>query len=94
MKSDTLIIRIAFVILLGIVGYLLNPLADTPWLRERDDLRHDLSGILGIIFALVIIFFEIRLRQATLKTLIGAAVGCFFGIIGAEHIGNLNSSQE
>lgn len=94
MKSDTLIIRIAFVILLGIVGYLLNPLVDTPWLQEYDQLRHDLSGIFGIILAFVIIYFEIRLRQATLKTLLGAAFGSILGIIGAYLIGMLISSQD
>lgn len=93
MKLDTLIIRIVFALLLGGVGYLLNPLADTPWLAEYDALRHILSGFLGIIFALAIIFFEIRVREATLKTLIGAAIGSTLGIIGAYLIGMLISSQ-
>lgn len=93
MKLDTLIIRIVFALLLGGVGYLLNPLAGTAWLSEHDVLRHILSGLLGIIFALVIIFFEIRVREATLKTLIGAAIGSTLGIIGAYLIGMLISSQ-
>ncbi len=93
MKLDTLIIRIVFALLLGGVGYLLNPLAGTAWLSEHDFLRHILSGLLGIIFALIIIFFEIRVREATLKTLIGAAIGSTLGIIGAYLIGMLISSQ-
>ena len=93
MKFDTLIIRVIFVIMLGIVGYLLNPLAVTPWLREYNELRHDLSGVLGILFALAIIYFEIRVRQASLKTLIGAAIGSILGILGAYLIGMLVSSQ-
>lgn len=94
MKLDTLIIRIIFTLTLGVVGYLLNPLADTPWLNDYPGLRHDLSGVLGIIFALGIILFEIRVRQATLKTLIGAAIGSILGIIGAYLIGVLISSQD
>ncbi|HRH41012.1 MAG TPA: TRAM domain-containing protein [Pyrinomonadaceae bacterium] len=93
MKSDTLIIRIAFALLLGIVGYLLNPLAKTPFLNGSDGLRPILSALLGIIFAIAIIFFEIRVRQSTLKTLIGAAIGSILGIIGAYLIGTLISSQ-
>ena len=93
MKLDTLIIRIVFIILLGGVGYLLNPLSETPWLAEYDALRHILSGIMGIIFAVAIIFFEVRVRQATLKTLIGAAIGSTLGILGAYLIGMLISSQ-
>lgn len=94
MKFDTLIIRLAFIALLGLVGYLLNPLARTHWLEEYHELRHALSGVLGVFFALIIIFFEVRLRTATLKTLIGAAIGSILGIVGAYLIGMLISSQD
>ncbi len=94
MKIDTVIIRIAFVLLLGLVGYLLNPLAETHWLQDFNGLRRFFSAVLGIIFSIVIIFFEIRVRQATIKTLLGAAVGSILGIIGAYLIGMLISSQE
>lgn len=94
MKFDTLIIRIIFVLALGLVGYLLNPLAETHWLNDYPEIRRDLSGTLGILFALAIILFEIRVRQATLKTLIGAALGSILGIIGAYLIGVLISSQD
>jgi uncharacterized protein YacL len=93
MKSDTLIIRILFIIFLAIVGYMLNPFAKTVWLGESQEIRHLLSALLGIFFAVVIILFEMRLRQATLKTLIGAAIGSILGIIGAYLIGTLISSQ-
>ena len=93
MKSDTLIIRIIFVLLLAVVGYILNPLAKTLWLNDHDYLRHLLSALLGIIIAISIILFEIRVRQATLKTLLGAAVGSILGIVGAYLIGSLISSQ-
>ena len=44
--------------------------------------------------AICIILFELRIRQATLKTLIGAAVGSILGIIGAFLIGELIMRQE
>lgn len=93
MKLDTLIIRIVFALILGLVGYLLNPLAKTLFLNDYPELRHLLSGVLGLTLALAIILFEIRVRQATLKTLIGAAIGSILGIIGAYLIGMLISSQ-
>jgi uncharacterized protein YacL len=93
MKVDTLIIRIIFTLILGLVGYALNPFARTVWLNGHDEMRPILSGLLGIIFALVIILFEIRVRQSTLKTLIGAAIGSILGIVGAYLIGSLISSQ-
>jgi uncharacterized protein YacL len=37
--------------------------------------------------------FELRIRRATLKTLIGAAAGSILGIIGAYLIGSLISHQ-
>ncbi|MEW6734010.1 MAG: TRAM domain-containing protein, partial [Acidobacteriota bacterium] len=51
------------------------------------------SGALGLIFALGIIFFETRIRRASLKTLIGGAFGSVLGIIGASLIGFLISVQ-
>ena len=42
----------------------------------------------------MIIVFETRVRKASLKTLIGAAVGSILGIIGAFLIGVLISIQE
>jgi uncharacterized protein YacL len=44
--------------------------------------------------AVCIILFELRIRQATLKTLIGAAVGSILGILGAFLIGELIMHQE
>jgi uncharacterized protein YacL len=51
------------------------------------------SALVAAIIAVAIIFFEIRVRRASLKTLIGAAVGSILGIIGAYLIGNLILSQ-
>jgi len=42
------------------------------------------SGALaGLIFALAVILFEVRLRRASLRRLIGAATGSILGILGA-----------
>lgn len=95
MKLDVLILRIAFLILLALVGFLLNPLAHTQRLDPIDDeTRRYISAFLGVIFAVCIIGFEYRVRRASLKTLIGAAVGSLLGLVGAFLIGVLISMQE
>jgi len=50
------------------------------------------GGAAGAL-ALAIIFFETRVRRASLKTLIGAAMGSILGIIGATLIGFLITVQ-
>lgn len=95
MKLDVLIIRISFILLLALMGFLLNPLADSQSLGELTVLsRRVISAVLGAVIALGIVAFEMRVRQASLKTLIGAALGSILGIIGAYLIGMLISSQE
>jgi uncharacterized protein YacL len=96
MKLDVLIIRIGFVLLLVLMGYLLNPLAQTAHLPETSGrgTRQLISAVLGAIIAACIIGFEMRARRASLKTLIGAAVGSILGIVGAYLIGTLISRQE
>jgi uncharacterized protein YacL len=95
MKLDILIIRIAFLALLAAVGFLLNPLAHTQRFGPIDDpTRRIISAILGALVAIAIIGFEIRVRKATLKTLIGAAIGSILGIAGAYLIGMLIGSLE
>ena len=70
-------------ILLG-AGYILHPIPG-----------HRLFSTAGAgLIALAIIFFEMRIRRSSLKTLIGAAVGSILGIIGAYLIGTLITSQE
>ena len=96
MKLDVLIIRIGFAILLALMGYLLNPLAQTAHLPETlgRGSRQFISAGLGIVIAACIIGFEMRARRASLKTLIGAAFGSILGIVGAYLIGMLISTQE
>lgn len=96
MKLDVVIIRIIFILLLALMGYLLNPLSQTMHLSEAmgRGTRQFISAIFGIIIALFVIGFEMRARRASLKTLIGAAIGSTLGIVGAYLIGMLISSQE
>ncbi|HBE81341.1 MAG: TRAM domain-containing protein [Blastocatellia bacterium] len=95
MKLDILTIRIAFVGLLAGIGFLLNPLAHTARLDPIDEpTRRFVSAAIGVLIAIAIIGFELRVRRATLKTLIGAAVGSILGIAGAFLIGVLISIQE
>ncbi|MFL6466595.1 MAG: PIN/TRAM domain-containing protein [Pyrinomonadaceae bacterium] len=94
MKWDVLLIRTSFVILLAAVGYFLNPVSQTAHIDASRPTRQIISAIIGAIFALLIIAFEMRARKASLKTLIGAAVGSIMGIVGAYLIGMLISTQD
>jgi uncharacterized protein YacL len=49
------------------------------------------SAILGLALGIIFIFFEIRLEQASLKRLMGAAFGSILGILGAVMMGHLLS---
>ena len=42
-----------------------------------------MSALLGLLFSLAVVLFEIRLKRASLKRLIGAALGSVLGILGA-----------
>jgi len=94
MKWDVTIIRVGFVLLLAAVGYLINPLSQTTHIDASRPMRQLISAALGAIVAAFVIAFEMRARQASLKTLIGAAVGSIMGIIGAYLIGMLISAQD
>ena len=94
MKWDVLIIRVVFVLILAAAGYLLNPLSQTSHINADKPTRQMISAALGALIALFIIGFEMRARQASLKTLIGAAVGSILGIVGAYLIGMLISTQD
>ncbi len=97
MRADILIVRLGFIFLLAAVAWMLNPFANVdtlnPWNLTIEHKRF-LSAGLGAVVAVFIIAFEMRVRRATLKTLIGAAIGSILGIIAAYLIGMLISSQE
>jgi uncharacterized protein YacL len=84
MKLDFLIVRAVFAVMLIGAAYLLVPV----------DGQQVASAALGAGLAAAIIFFETRVRRASLKTLIGAAVGSILGIVGAALIGFLITAQD
>jgi uncharacterized protein YacL len=84
MHADVVLIRLIFTAILVAAGYILKPVPGDPWI----------SAAVGALVAICIILFELRIRRATLKTLIGAAVGSILGILGAYLIGSLISRQE
>lgn len=71
--TDLLIIRTLFVLILGIAAYHLRPLNMPP----------PYAAVAGIVLGCGIVLFEIRLREVSLKRLIGAAFGSVLGILGA-----------
>jgi uncharacterized protein YacL len=71
--NDLLIIRIIFIALLSCASYFLRPF----------DLEGPLAAGLGVVLGGAIVIFEIRIKQVSLKRLIGAAVGSVLGILGA-----------
>jgi uncharacterized protein YacL len=84
MHADVVLIRLIFTAVLVAAGYILGPVNGDQWLS---------AGVAAAV-AICIILFELRIRRATLKTLIGAAVGSILGIIGAFLIGILITHQE
>lgn len=91
MHADVVIIRLVFTAILIAAGYGLHPIARVGWSLTQSQL---ISAAVGGLLAGCIILFELRIRRASLKTLIGAAVGSIMGIIGAFLIGSLISRQE
>ena len=84
MRFDVTIIRFVFIAAFVSAGYFLHPI--NHW-------RFRSAGAAAII-GIAIIFFETRIRKASLKTLIGGAIGSILGIVGATLIGLLISTQQ
>jgi uncharacterized protein YacL len=73
MCSDLLVIRIIFVLIVIVAAFFLEPFGlKPPW-----------AALAGLGLGLAIVLFEIRLKQVSLKRLIGAAIGSVLGILGA-----------
>jgi uncharacterized protein YacL len=70
---DLVLIRVLFVIVTAVACYELQPLGLS---------RVPAAGV-GVVLGLAVVLFEIRLRQVSLKRLIGAVIGSILGIIGA-----------
>ena len=71
--NDLLIIRIFFVALLACASYFLRPF----------DLQGPVAAAIGVAAGLAVVVFEIRIKQISLKRLLGAAFGSVLGILGA-----------
>jgi uncharacterized protein YacL len=70
---DILALRLIFTVVCTVVGYHFRPFSIS-----------NLAGaISGFVFAIAVILFETRLQRASLRRLIGAAVGAILGILGA-----------
>ena len=70
---DLVLVRAVLVVVFAVAAYFLHPMGVTPWVS---------AGGGGVVGALIILF-EIRLEQISLKRLIGAATGSVLGIAGA-----------
>jgi len=84
MRFDVVLIRLIFTGILFGAGWWLHPLPGHP----------AISALVAGLVGLAIIFFEMRIRRSSLKTLIGAAVGSILGIVGAYLIGSLIMRQD
>lgn len=73
---DIVVVRIIFAVTLTFAAYIIEPFG----------LSGSSTIALGLVCALAIIYFEHRLKRATLKRLIGAAIGSLMAIIGATLI--------
>ena len=70
---DLASIRICFIVLVASTAYVLRPF----------DLHPVAAAIVGVVIGGVVVFAETRVRQISLKRLIGAAIGSILGIFGA-----------
>jgi len=70
---DLVLIRVLFVFITALASYELQPLGLGRWP----------SAAVGVLFGVAVILFEVRLRQVSLKRLIGGVIGSISGIIGA-----------
>lgn len=67
------LVRTTFVLVVALCAYFMQPFGLTP----------PLSVALGLALGVLFVLFEIRLKQVSLKRLIGSAIGSVLGILGA-----------
>ena len=70
---DLILIRALFVAVLGCAAYFLQPLG----------LSSPIAAVVGVVVGAGVVIFEIRIKEVSLKRLIGAAFGSVLGILGA-----------
>ena len=78
---DLLFLRLFFVLTLSAAAWYLKPFG----------LTQPYAGAAGGILGIFVVLFELRIRQVSLKRLIGAAAGSVLGILGAFLIGMILS---
>jgi uncharacterized protein YacL len=71
--GDLLFIRVLFVAVLGCAAYFLRPF----------NLGGPAAIGIGVAAGICVVLFEMRIKQASMKRLIGAAFGSVLGILGA-----------
>ena len=76
---DIVVVRIVFAVILMVAAFFISPFG----------LSGPYALAVGLLSALCIISFEHRVRRASLKRLIGAAIGSLLGIVGASLISDL-----
>jgi uncharacterized protein YacL len=94
MQANIILIRTVFTLTFATAGYLIRPIPE--WVGVELNFPGGsrlLSALAAMILAGGIIFFELRIRRASLKTLIGGAVGSILGIIGSTLMGFLITAQ-
>ena len=74
---DQLVVRLVFCTACVASGYHFHPFG----------LTRTVAAIVGLLFSVAVFLFEIRLQRASLRRLIGAAVGSILGIVGAYLMG-------
>jgi uncharacterized protein YacL len=74
---DQLVVRLVFATACIAAGYHFHPFG----------LSRPIAAVVGLIFSISVFLFEIRLQRASLRRLIGAAVGSVLGIVGAYLMG-------
>src|SRR6202166_4281369 len=74
---DHLLVRIIFSVACVAAGYHFHPFG----------LTNRVAAVVGVAFAISVLLFEIRLQRASMRRLIGAAVGSILGILGAYLMG-------
>src|SRR5260221_10894921 len=74
---DHLMVRLIFAIACIAAGYHFHPFG----------LSNLMAAGVGLLFSVSVFLFEIRLQRASLRRLIGGAIGSILGILGAYLVG-------
>src|SRR5438046_8018569 len=74
---DHFLVRLIFTTACVLAGYHFRPFGLDSWG----------AAVVGLLFALIVFVFEIRLQRVSLRRLIGAAIGSLLGIVGAYLMG-------